>query len=90
MLLDWTERLVAILLAYNFNLQYRYISQCAPSGVIFQNIPKYTLEIQAVDLEGNGLTSFGKSIITVADSNDIAPEFEKSSVSVQSANRTAH
>ncbi|XP_029551595.1 B-cadherin isoform X1 [Salmo trutta] len=58
------------------------VIQVNAAGLDRENIPKYTLEIQAADLEGNGLTSFGKSIITVADINDIAPEFEKSSNTV--------
>uniref|UniRef100_A0A8C7FW40 Cadherin-1 n=1 Tax=Oncorhynchus kisutch TaxID=8019 RepID=A0A8C7FW40_ONCKI len=39
-------------------------------GLNKEKIPKYTLAVQAADMEGNGLTSFGKAIITVTDSND--------------------
>ncbi|KAI4883910.1 hypothetical protein NFI96_021125 [Prochilodus magdalenae] len=43
---------------------------------------EYTLEIQAADMQGNGLVSMGKAVITVTDSNDHAPTFEKTSYSV--------
>ncbi|XP_066512625.1 uncharacterized protein [Hoplias malabaricus] len=43
------------------------------------NYPEYTLEIQAADWMGTGLTAFAKAIITVTDSNDNAPKFEKTS-----------
>ncbi|KAI4889933.1 hypothetical protein NFI96_025503 [Prochilodus magdalenae] len=43
---------------------------------------EYTLEIQAADMQGNGLVSMGKAIITVTDSNDHAPKFDKNSYSV--------
>ncbi|KAK6320545.1 hypothetical protein J4Q44_G00096520 [Coregonus suidteri] len=52
------------------------------AGLDREKIPKYTLEIQAADMEGYGLTSFGKSIITVTDVNDIAPQFVMSSNTV--------
>lgn len=47
-----------------------------------QKYPKYTLEVQAADLEGKGLTGVAKVILTVTDSNDNAPAFTKSSVSI--------
>ncbi|KAI4899252.1 hypothetical protein NFI96_012202, partial [Prochilodus magdalenae] len=43
---------------------------------------EYTLEIQAADMQGNGLVSMGKAVITVTDSNDNAPRFEKNQYSV--------
>ena len=47
---------------------------------LLQKDSEYTLEIQAADMQGNGLVSMGKAVITVTDSNDHAPTFEKTSV----------
>ncbi|KAI4898649.1 hypothetical protein NFI96_026010, partial [Prochilodus magdalenae] len=51
-------------------------------GLDREKYPEYTLEIQASDMQGNGLVSIGRAVITVTDSNDHAPIFEKISYSV--------
>ncbi|XP_042563906.1 cadherin-4-like [Clupea harengus] len=42
-----------------------------------EKIHEYILEIQAADLEGEGLTAYSKAIITITDSNDHAPQLNQ-------------
>uniref|UniRef100_A0AAV2JPA8 Cadherin domain-containing protein n=1 Tax=Knipowitschia caucasica TaxID=637954 RepID=A0AAV2JPA8_KNICA len=44
-------------------------------GLDREKNPKYTVEVQAADLDGNGLTGNAKVILTVTDSNDNAPVY---------------
>ncbi|XP_030298178.1 B-cadherin [Sparus aurata] len=48
-------------------------------GLDREKYPKYTLEVQAADMGGEGLTGKAKIILTVTDSNDNAPAFTQSS-----------
>lgn len=74
-----------VLCKYHLYLKARSLkySSCVQSLLSFlsQKYPKYTLEVQAADMEGNGLTGAAKVILTVTDSNDNAPAFTQTSVS---------
>lgn len=48
-----------------------------------QSYPTYTLVVQAADLQGEGLSTTAKAVITVKDINDNAPIFNPSTVILQ-------
>uniref|UniRef100_A0A8C9NTY4 Cadherin-1 n=1 Tax=Spermophilus dauricus TaxID=99837 RepID=A0A8C9NTY4_SPEDA len=45
------------------------------TGLDRESFPKYTLVVQAADLQGDGLSTTAKAIITVTDTNDNPPIF---------------
>lgn len=51
-------------------------------SLLSQKYPKYTLRVRAADQQGRGLYGEATVILTVTDSNDNAPVFVKSSVSI--------
>ncbi|XP_062405482.1 B-cadherin-like [Sardina pilchardus] len=52
------------------------------TGLDKEEVAEYTLEIQAADLEGQGLIVNCKAIITITDSNDNAPQFNPTQYTV--------
>ncbi|XP_054856856.1 B-cadherin-like [Eublepharis macularius] len=46
------------------------------SGLDREKFPKYTLILQAADMQGQGLTTTGTAVITVTDRNDNPPVFD--------------
>ncbi|CAL8300390.1 unnamed protein product [Merluccius merluccius] len=55
------------------------------SGLDREKNTKYTLEVEAADMEGRGMAVKGHVILTVTDSNDNAPAFVKSKASTYEA-----
>ena len=51
--------------------------------IFLQKYPKYTLEVEAADMRGDGLTVKGHVHLTVTDSNDNAPVFEMAQASTR-------
>uniref|UniRef100_A0A8C6ULF2 Cadherin-1 n=1 Tax=Neogobius melanostomus TaxID=47308 RepID=A0A8C6ULF2_9GOBI len=49
-------------------------------GLDREKNPKYTLDVRAADMDGEGLTGFTKVILTVTDSNDNAPIYTETQV----------
>ncbi|XP_036440311.1 B-cadherin-like [Colossoma macropomum] len=52
------------------------------AGLDREKYPQYTLTIAAGDMQGEGRVGTGTAVITVTDSNDNAPQFEKTSYTV--------
>ncbi|KAL6461404.1 hypothetical protein MHYP_G00295480 [Metynnis hypsauchen] len=47
------------------------------AGLDREKYPEYTLKIAAGDMQGEGRVGTGTAVITITDSNDNAPQFEK-------------
>lgn len=50
---------------------------------LLQKFPNYTLVVEAADLQGEGLSTTAKAVITVLDVNDNPPEFDPTTVILQ-------
>ncbi|KAG8521786.1 Cadherin-3 [Galemys pyrenaicus] len=46
------------------------------SGLDRERVPKYTLTVQATDMDGDGSTTTAVAIVEILDANDNAPKFE--------------
>ncbi|XP_078066834.1 B-cadherin [Mustelus asterias] len=53
------------------------------SGLDRESVNQYTLDIQAADLEGQGMATKAKAIITILDANDNVPQFVTKEVTVE-------
>ncbi|XP_062923129.1 cadherin-1-like [Mobula hypostoma] len=53
------------------------------AGLDWEIVDKYTLIVQAANMEGEGMTTTATAIITVIDANDNAPTFVNSLISVE-------
>lgn len=52
-------------------------------SISLQRFPNYSLVIEAADLQGEGLTTTAKAVITVLDINDNPPIFDPTTVILQ-------
>ncbi|GCB80108.1 hypothetical protein scyTo_0017084 [Scyliorhinus torazame] len=52
-------------------------------GLDRESVNKYTLDIQAADLNGQGMTAQTKAIITILDANDNVPQFVTKEITVE-------
>lgn len=52
-------------------------------SISLQKFPNYSLVIEAADLQGEGLSTTAKAVITVLDINDNPPEFDPTTVILQ-------
>lgn len=52
-------------------------------SISLQNYPTYTLVVHAADLQGDGLSTTAKVVITVNDINDNPPIFDPTMVILQ-------
>ncbi|XP_023573403.1 cadherin-1-like isoform X2 [Octodon degus] len=57
------------------------------TGLDRESHPKYILEVQAADLQGNGLSTTAKAVITVTDINDNPPIFNLTTLDFEAKQR---
>ncbi|XP_078256956.1 B-cadherin-like [Rhinoraja longicauda] len=60
------------------------------AGLDREKFDKYTLVVQAADLEGEGMMTSATAIITIVDINDNAPQFVTTSVTVEVPENEVH